>query len=130
MAVLIIGALVGLFFTGRWAITGDADTSQSLPDSVDRLIPGSGSEVLKQSKVGLDLATGYDAYLIIDGKEIKTEAQGLTKDLGVGLVQFQPGPQTQVPALNPEKNCVIAMVWKQVDGPKAAQPVSWCFNAS
>ena len=129
-AVVVVGALVGLFFTGRAAVTGNANTSKALPDSVNRLVPDSGAEVLRQSKVGVDVANGYDAYLIINGKEIKTEKQGLTKDLGVGLVQFQPGPDTEIPSLQAEKNCVIAMVYKQVDGPKEAKPVFWCFNAT
>ena len=129
-SVLVVGALAGLFFTARAAVTGDNSTSLALPDSVDRLIPDSGDEVLAQSAVGVDLATGFDAYLIVNGTEIRTEADGLTKDLGLGLVTFQPGESTPIGSLLPEKNCVIAMVWAQSDGEEAAEPVNWCFGAA
>lgn len=129
-AVLVAVAMVGLFFTVRLAVTGDANTSAALPDSVDRLIPASGDEVLTQSEVGIDLAVGYDAYLIVNGNEVRSEADGLVKDLGLGLVKFQPGDGKPVESLIPEKNCVIAMVWPQAEGEDSAEPVSWCFNAA
>lgn len=128
--VLVVVAVGGLFLTGRAAVTGGENTSQALPDYVDRLIPESGSEVLSQSAIGIDLATGYDAYLIVNGVEIRTEQQGLTRDEGLGIVRFQPGPDTEVEGLQPERNCVVAMVWPRSEGPDAAEPVSWCFTAA
>lgn len=130
MVAIIVVALGGLYLTGRAAITGDSNTSEALPDSVDRLIPDSGDEVLTQSPVGVDLASGYDAYLIVNGTEIRNEDDGLTKDLGLGTVQFQPGSDKPVDSLLPEKNCVIAMVWNQSEGEESAEPVSWCFTAA
>ena len=129
-AVLVAVAVVGLFFTGRAAVTGDSNASQTLPDSVDPLIPTSGSEVLTQSEVGVDLATGYDAYLIINGTEVRGEEDGLVRDQGLGLVKYQPGTGKPIESLAAEKNCVIAMVWPQAEGEEAAEPVSWCFNAA
>ena len=130
MGVLLVGALVGLVLTVRLATTGNDSTSESLPEFVDRLIPASGSEVLRQAGVGIDVAAGYDASLIINGTEIRTAEDGLVKDLGTGLIQFVPGPGKPVEALNPEKNCALALVWKQSEGEDTAQPVSWCFTAS
>lgn len=129
-AMLITIAVIGLYFTVRLAVTGDNNTSAALPESVDRLIPASGDEVLAQSEVGIDLAIGYDAYLIVNGHEIRSEEDGLVRDLGLGLVKFQPGEGKPVESLIPEKNCVIAMVWPQAEGRDAAEPVSWCFNAA
>ncbi len=80
--------------------------------------------------MGIDVAAGYDAYLIINGTEIRTAEDGLVKDLGTGLIQFVPGPGKPVEALDPEKNCALALVWKQSEGEDTAQPVSWCFTAS
>ncbi|MFV0316629.1 MAG: hypothetical protein ACK5O2_06665 [Microthrixaceae bacterium] len=127
--VILIG-IVGLVMTVRLAVTGEANTSAALPDSVDRLIPASGDEVLTQTDVGVDLATGYDAYLIVNGTEIRTAQDGLTKDLGLGTVKFSPGPGRAVESLLPERNCVIAMVWPQIEGEQAAEPISWCFSAA
>ncbi len=80
--------------------------------------------------MGVDLATGYDAYLIVNGTEIRDESDGLTKDLGLGLVTFQPGAGTPISSLDADKNCVIAMVWARSDGPETAAPVNWCFTAA
>lgn len=128
--VLILGALVGIFFTGKAATTGLDSASGSLPDQVDRLIPESGAEVLRQSQVGIDVAAGYDAYLIINGVEVRSAQDGLIRDLGTGLVLLQPGPGKAIEVLNEGRNCVIAMVWDQLENEKSAVPVSWCFNAT
>lgn len=128
--VAIIGSLVGLFFTGRAAQTGLGATSASLPDHVERLIPASGAEVPRQSQVGIDVADGYDAYLIINGTEVRSGEEGLITDLGTGLVLFQPGDGKIVESLHGGRNCVVAMVWDQLEGPTTAVPVSWCFDAT
>ncbi len=130
LAVVILGCLVGLFYTGRAAVTGNDESSNALPDTVDRLIPASGSEVLRQTQVGIDVGEGQDAYLLVNGVEIRDAQDGLIKDLGTGLILFQPGPGRPVEELNPNQNCVVAFVYDQLDGPSAAQPVSWCFQAT
>ncbi len=130
LILVVLIAMAGLVFTVSLATTGNDNTSAALPDSVDRLIPGSGDEVLAQSPLGVDLANGYDAFLIVNGVEIKTQEDGLSKNLGLGLVQFQPGPGKPIESLNPEQNCVVAMVWQQSEGEEAAEPVSWCFSAA
>jgi hypothetical protein len=130
MALLIIGALVGIFFVGRFAVTGADSTSENLPDAVDSLVPASGSEVLRQSQVGINLAEGYDAYLIINGTEIRTAEDGLIRDLGTGQILYQPGPDKPVETLNSGKNCIIAQVWDVLKTQSTAEPVSWCFDAT
>ena len=129
ITVLILGALAGIFFTGMYAVTGSDSTSSNLPNYVDRLIPVSGAEVPRQSPVGIDVAEGYDAYLLINGEEIRTTQDGLIKDLGTGLVQFQPAPGFAIESLENGQNCVVAYVWNQVEEESTASPVSWCFNA-
>jgi hypothetical protein len=126
----MVGAVVLLGVAVSMATTGEDDTSSALPDSVERLIPESGSEVLSQAEVGVDLDTGYDAWLIINGTEIRTEEQGLLRDPGTGIIRYQPGPGRDLESLAPQRNCAVAMVWKQQDGEESAQPVSWCFNVT
>ncbi len=130
IAGLLLVGLVGLVVTGVLATTGNDSTSSAAPDSVDRLVPASGAEVLTQATVGIDVAAGYDAYLIINGVEIRSAADGLSKDLGTGRVEFTPGEGKPVTALQPEQNCVVAIVWKQSEGPDRSEPVSWCFDAA
>lgn len=130
VTVLIVGALVGIFYTGKNATTGMNNTSQNLPNSVERLLPASGDEVLRQAQVGLDLAEGYKATLTINGTEIRSAKDGLITDLGTGQVLFQPGPEKVITTLNSGQNCVIAMVWDELELESTATPVSWCFDAT
>ena len=117
------------------AVTGTGSTSDALPDSVERLIPASGAQALRQAQVGIDVADGYDAYLQINGVTVRSAAEGLIKD-GTGLVQFQPGPPTptapdrSIETLNQGQNCITAFVWDQTEGEATAEPVAWCFNAT
>ncbi len=130
IGVAIIAAVAGIYFTGRAATTGLDSTSDGLPDSVDRLIPASGDEVLRQAQVGIDVATGHDAYLIVNGVEIRTVEDGLIKDLGTGQILVQPGVGKTLESLNEGRNCVVAMVWESLQTETTASPVSWCFDAT
>ncbi len=130
IGLLLLVGLVGLVATVRLATTGNAATSSNAPDFVERLIPESGSEVLTQSGVGIDVATGYDGYLILNGTEIRTPEDGLSKDLGSGRIDFTPGEDKVVTELPTGRNCVLAIVWRQSDGPEQSEPVSWCFDAT
>jgi hypothetical protein len=129
ITLLIVGSLVGIFLTGRYAVTGTEATSGNLPESVERVIPVAGGEVPRQSLVGIDVIEGHDGYLVIDGVEIREPRQGLVKDLGTGLIQFQPAPGLAVESLRTGQNCITAFVWDRLEGEAAAVPVSWCFNA-
>lgn len=129
IAALLVVAVAGLFLTGRAAVTGTSGT-EDLPDEVDQLIPGREAEVLRQAQVGIDVADGYDAWLEINGVDIRTAEDGLIKDLGTGLIVYQPAPGLPVEELEPLRNCVVAHVFDRVDGESSAQPVSWCFEAT
>ena len=130
MVVLVLGALTGLVLTTRAAVTGSDPTRDALTDSVLELFPAPDSEVLAQSRVGIKVQPGYDGYLVVNGAEVRTSEEGLRKDLGSGTIDFQPGPNAVLQSLNPERNCVTAVIWKQSEGPKASRPIPWCFNAA
>lgn len=130
MALLIIGSIAGIVVAVMAASTGGDRTSETLPEYVDRLEPTSGSQILSQSTVGVDIAEGYDAFLIIDGKEIKTQADGLIKQLSNGTVMFTPGVGRAVESLPSGRNCVTAMVWEITEGERTAKPTNWCFNVT
>lgn len=133
--LLVIALIVGTYACNN-DTSGNNSVSQSKPfPFVERLVPASGAEVLQQSEVGIDLAIGYDAYLIINGTEIRdvrttANGDGLQKTLSVGRVSYTPGEGKRVERLLPERNQVTAMVWRQLDGPSTAKAVYWTFNAS
>lgn len=130
MALLVLVAVAGIVSAVMVASTGGDRASETLPESVERLIPASGSEILAQSTVGIDVAQGYDAYLIVDGNEISEGTDGLVRQTGTGLVQFTPGEGRPVTELPSGRNCMTAMVWKATDGQNTAKPVNWCFDVT
>ena len=133
--VLVCGAGL-IWLVSSQAVTGDENASESKPAFVERLIPESGSQVLAQSTVGIDLSVDYDATLTINGVTVdavvdRIEGDGLHKVPELGLVEFQPGPGKVIESLRKgERNNVIAMVWKRADGQATAQPVAWTFNVT
>lgn len=135
LAALAGFMVVGSVFAYQNAVTGSTQASESLPDYVERLIPESGSEVLSQSDVGIDLATGYDAYLVIDGEVIDNEVtpadpDGLFKVADTQLIQYTPGPDKRVESLTGPDQCVDAFIWKVRDGRETAKQFNWCFGVS
>ncbi|MFN8053125.1 MAG: hypothetical protein U0Q22_16890 [Acidimicrobiales bacterium] len=134
--LLLVAAMVGiLVYVNNNAITGSDEASLSKPSYVERLIPASGTEVLSQSTVGIDLVDGYDAYLVINGKKItndvtETDQDGLRKAPSLGTVEYDPAPGRRIPKLDSPRQCVDAFVWKKLDGPATAKQVNWCFRVS
>jgi hypothetical protein len=134
IAAVALAAGLAVYAYQNGAVGNDA-TSESKPTSVERLIPASGSNVLRQDEVGIDLAVGYDATLTINGTTISNlldqdHTDGLQKNLAIGLITYAPGPGKRVEKLASGRNCVIANVWKPSEGESSAKPVEWCFNAT
>ena len=135
LIAVTLGVVVVLaIYVNNNAVTGDQETSQSKPSYIEQLVPASGAEVPVQSQVGLDLATGYDAYLDINGTEIDNVVSdptedGLQKTLTVGRVDYTPMEGHRIEKLLSGENCVTAFVWKQEDGRETAKPTRWCFTA-
>lgn len=133
LALLALGLIV---YAAMDSSTGLDNASEAKPPSVLRFEPPSGSEVLKQATVGIEVKTGYNAYLDINGVTIKTVADtpdgdGLRKIPMNGLyISYTPGPGRKVPALKSERNIVTAYVYKSEEGPASAVPIQWSFNAA
>lgn len=135
LIVALIAGMVAIFaYVVDNAVTGPDSVSLSNPESVERLIPASGAEVLSQSTVGIDLADGYDAYLVINGQRITNLAtrdnlDGLIKD-GLGRVEYDPAPGKRVEQLDSPRQCVDAWIYRSIDGPESATQLNWCFDVS
>lgn len=130
LLAVIVGGTVYIFNN---AVTGSGTDDLALPGYVEGLIPSPGSEVLSQSEVGVDLAEGYDAFLVIDGTPVTnkvsdTESDGLFVDAGRHVVQYNPGPGRTVEALATPESCVSAWVWRVIDGQETAKQTYWCFD--
>jgi hypothetical protein len=123
LAALLIGyAITGLDDGGDDPVLQDGDQAV-----VENLIPGRDAQVPQQSNVGIDLVTGWDAALIVNGVEIPRDQLQRTPE--IGLTEFTPAPDTAVEALQTGRNCVNAVIWRLQDGRGVNdRSVPWCFE--
>lgn len=129
---LIFGALIAVAVAGMAIAIGNGRTSPTAQadrsDAVDAFIPNEGADVLRQSTVGIDLADGYQARLMINGTNIPDDQ--LSGDRGLGQYLFTPAPGLVLESLSGGQNCVIATYWRAAEGPERGQTVRWCFSAA
>ena len=135
LGVLVVAMVAIIVYVSNNSVTGPDQASLSKPDYVERLIPDSGSQVLRQATVGVDLKEGYDAYLVINGITINNDANksdddGLRKAPSLGTVEYAPGPGHRIKELDTPKQCVDAWVWRKLDGPATAKQINWCFEVT
>lgn len=94
---------------------------------VESLIPRRNSQVPQQSSIGIDLVTGWDGTLVVDGVEIPRDQLVLTPE--IGLVQFTPGDDKAVEELHSGENCVTAVIWRVSQGRGVDdRTIPWCFE--
>ena len=94
---------------------------------VENLIPRRNAQVPQQSSVGIDLVTGWDGTLVVDGIEIPRDQLVLTPE--IGLIEFMPGPGKAVEELASGENCITAIIWRVSDGRGVDdRTIPWCFD--
>lgn len=151
-ASLGIAAGIVLVVVGvRASVTGDEE--QNLPDNIEQIDPVRGAtQVPQQSEVFVDLATGYQAVLVIDGIELPTfslddfetetqaggtvpEAGGQQLSLPPGTVfepgnatlTFTPGDDELITEFDTGEHTATVLYWKREDGRNASRSFSWTF---
>jgi hypothetical protein len=131
VAVAVGLALLAIVLGVRATRTGSEDpiTVSGRPEVVEHLIPGSGDEVVQQFEVGIDLAPGFEASLIINGIEIPEEQARIVAEQN--QVFFQPGEGKVITELLAGQNCAAATVWRSAVGRGDADEIfQWCFEAT
>lgn len=112
--------------------TGDEDDPPSVsaaPDVVERLVPPSGSQQLRQSELGIDLAAGYEAELLVDGIAIPEDE--LRRVPEQSQVFFTPGAGKVIEEFKGGQVCVVAIVWRSSVGRSSQdRPFRWCFEVT
>ncbi|MGI9621594.1 MAG: hypothetical protein ACR2PK_02060 [Acidimicrobiales bacterium] len=121
----------------------DDDVIFSHP-AIEALLPAEGSEVLRQSQVGIDLIAGYEAELTINGTPIPPDQVNVFRnpdDPGESAEQagafattinrfvYQPLEGRAVPELKGDENCATATFWPTSD-PTDIRTVEWCFTVA
>lgn len=110
-----------------------AGTAERDPDGVDALLPRDGSEILGQDQIGIDLAAGWDAELVLQPQSNSPAVPLTDDDLErdeLNRVTFRPGPDRVVERLSGDY-CLLATIWDQVEGRESTQRTeAWCFSAT
>jgi hypothetical protein len=115
--------------------------------AIDRLIPSPDDLVLRQSEVGIDLATGYTGQLIIDGKALLTQEVVAANSPTPGTVDrilnvrfdraentllYQPLDVAGAPIkqFDPGRHTITARFWKLDEGEDTAHQYTWSFRVA
>ena len=128
LAALVAVGLGLIVLAGLWASTGESDDVVVTGDVVDQLVPARGDEVLRQARLGIDLAAGWTGVLVINGVEIPEDQ--LIRSEPLNQVFYQPGEGQEVEQLDPGQNCVTAVVWQLSQSRDQARDITWCFDAT
>ena len=146
-AIVPIGLTAGaaIFLIAFFVANTDTDGDVIFSDpAIEALIPAQGSEVLRQSQVGIDLVSGFEAELTINGVPIppdevnilrnpenpdeSAEAPGTFSDT-INRFLYQPLEGRAVPELKGDENCAVANFWPLSD-PSDIRTVQWCFTVA
>jgi hypothetical protein len=147
--IISLGFAVGLllvFYAFASARTG-SDAQGVRNPAIERLIPGQDDLVLRQSEVGIDLATGYTGQLIIDGQRLPTEELIASDSPNPGTVErivnvrFDPAentlfyqpidlPGAPITAFDPGRHTITARFWKLDGTEEDARQYTWSFRVA
>ena len=140
---------VGLVLIGRgMAVSLTGDDRAKLPDEIESVEPfPEAVQVLSQSRVFVDLESGYTGVLVIDGVELPTvniddvdqqfsAEPGQQIDLpattifepGNFTLTFTPGDDALVKKLDTGQHTAQVIYWKIVEGRQHPLSYSWTFN--
>jgi hypothetical protein len=146
------GIAVGLLLIvlGLASATSQRDRV-NLPDELESVAPGNGDRVLRQSRIVVDLVTGYEGVLIVDGIELPVarldELSGVggaqpapgeqvilppvaVYDPGNATLSFQPTPGSIIEEFTQGEHRVTVLFWKITEGRQAARQYSWSFSVT
>lgn len=125
IVTLAVSAFVLAYFSAQEG-EDDPVLESGNADFVETLIPQRNAQVPQQSSIGIDLASDWTGVLIVNDVEIPEDQLQVTAELG--LIQFTPGPGTQVEELRAGVNTVTAVVWPRSATRNAAQNITWAFE--
>lgn len=132
--IVILAVGIGAFALTRGLLVGiTGDDRADLPPAIEEVQPvPEAVQVLNQSNVFVDLATGYTGVLIIDGVELET-----VNILDLGEVDVAPGQQRDLPNVTIYEggNSTLtftpnaaAPITQFVDGEHSVELLYWRFD--
>lgn len=130
IAALLLLAVGMIWYSGT--IKGEP-TDPALTDAaVEHLVPARDTpSALRQGEIGIDLASGYDADLRINGVDIPQDEE---RNVGPeNQVFFTPGEGKAIERLAPGNVAVTAIIWRPTEGEtreSGSRTVSWSFRVA
>lgn len=127
---VLLAFAVGLVW---WAGTlrGDPPDPQLLDAAVEHVVPTDGSPaVVRQARIGIDLAPGWTGVLRINGLEIPEDQ--LDRNDPLNQIFFTPGVGKDIEQLRPGRVVVHALIWRGGFGETRdqARTVTWQFRVA
>jgi len=95
------------------------------PPQVDGVSPEPGETVVRQTRIEVDLVSGYAMDLFVDGFLIPDEELFFVE--GTGLYSWQPGADGVITELSPGQHEVLIR-WRTLSGLPDAGEYSWTFR--
>jgi hypothetical protein len=128
ITVLVLGAIGMFILAGTLADTDSPENAAITDGVVEALTPLEDSSVVQQSRVTLDLASGWTGNLTINGIAIPEEQT--LRNPALNLVEYQPLDDQVIEQLQAGRNCANAVVWPIAEGPDGAsqRTVVWCWE--
>ena len=123
IALLLIIAASAVFGLTRLS-TGPAQATSAIIESTT---PGNGDQIQQQSPITIDLLSGWDAKLTIDGRAIPDEQLQKVKEQGI--IKFQPGAGKALEYFPAGQNCVTLTYWQIANPDTTFTAPAWCFTA-
>ena len=96
------------------------------PAQIESISPEPGETVLRQSRIEVDVPSGYAIDLFVDGLLIPVEEIFFVE--GTGIYSWQPGVDTMITELSPGQHKVLVR-WRTMTGLPDTGEYSWTFRA-
>ena len=147
-SLVIAFGLVLVVFGLTTALTGTDGVDR--PESIESVQPVENAvQVLQQERVIVNLETGYEARLVIDGIELPTTIIGQSDvdpfdaaepgeqvdlpttavfDPGNAVISFQPVEGALIESFTEGIHEALVIYWRIEDGPELARSYRWEFN--
>ena len=142
IGVVLIVAGLNSASTGR--------EGQRLPIEIESMSPGPGDQVLRQSQVFVDLQSGYEASLTVDGIALETtRLDELTNsgaapqkgaqveipptaiyDPGNATIGFLPQEGAPIEQFTQGEHTATVTFWKILEGRQKARSFTWTFRVN
>jgi hypothetical protein len=117
---LALLAVVG----ATWALSTDGDATPP-PAAVELIAPAPDATVLRQTRVIVDLISGYTAEVEIDGRRVPESEMRVSEALA--RYEWEPGPGQIIEEWTPGEH-TISISWNTATGLPDIGSFSWRFR--